>query len=93
MTYEEKALAAPHRLTLDDRSRLTITGVTDVESFDEGQVVLHSTRGVMIVRGRDLHLQQLSLDGGQILVDGTVESIVYEDDGREAGGFFARLFG
>ncbi len=93
MTYEAKALEAPHRLTLDDRSRLTMTGVTEVESFDEGQVVLHSTRGVIIVRGQGLHLQQLSLDGGQILVDGTVDSITYEDTAREAGGFFARLFG
>ena len=93
MTYEAKALEAPHRLTLDDRSRLTMTGVTEVESFDEGQVVLHTTRGVIVVRGQGLHLQQLSLDGGQILVDGTVDSITYEDTAREAGGFFARLFG
>ncbi len=93
MTYEKAALEAPHRLTLEDRSRLTMTGVTEVESFDEGQVVLHTTRGVIIVRGQGLHLQLLSLDGGQIHVDGTVDSITYEDNPREAGGFFARLFG
>ena len=93
MTYEQAALEAPHRLTLEDRSRLTMTGVTEVESFDEGQVVLHTTRGVIIVRGQGLHLQLLSLDGGQIHVDGTVDSITYEDNAREAGGFLARLFG
>jgi len=91
--YEEKALENPHKLSLDGRSRLTMTGVTEVESFDEAMVVLHTTRGVLVVRGQGLHLQLLSLDGGQVHVDGTVDSMTYEDGGKEAGGFFARLFG
>ena len=91
--YEEKALANPHKLTLDSRSRLIMTGVTEVESFDEAMVVLHTTRGTLVVRGDGLHLQLLSLDGGQVHVDGTVDSMTYEDNAREAGSFFARLFG
>ena len=91
--YEEKALDNPHKLTLDSRSRLTMTGVTEVESFDEELVVLHTTRGTLVVRGTGLHLQLLSLDGGQVHVDGMVESLTYEDDSAERAGFFARLFG
>ena len=90
--YEEKALELPHKITLDGRNRLNMTGITEVESFDEGMVVLHTTRGTLVVRGSGLHLQLLSLDGGQVHVDGTVDSLIYEDTGRE-GGFFARLFG
>lgn len=90
--YEEKALEHPHKLTLDSRSRLTMTGVTEVESFDEEMVVLHTTRGTLVVRGNGLHLQMLSLDGGQVHVDGTVESLTYEDN-APVGGFFSRLFG
>ena len=91
--YEQKALELPHKLTLDGRSRLNLSGITEVESFDEGMVVLHTTRGILVVRGNGLHLQMLSLDGGQVLVDGTVDSLTYEDDTRPSGGFFARLFG
>ena len=91
--YEEKALELPHKVTLDGRSRLNMTGITEVESFDEGMVVLHTTRGTLVVRGQGLHLQLLSLDGGQVHVDGTVDSLTYEDSGREAGSFLARLFG
>lgn len=91
--YQEKALELPHKLTLDGRSRLNISGITEVESFDEGMVVLHTTRGTLVVRGNGLHLQMLSLDGGQVHVDGTVDSLTYEDGSRDAGGFFARLFG
>lgn len=91
--YDEKALELPHKLTLDGRSRLNLSGVTEVESFDEGMVVLHTTRGTLVVRGSGLHLQMLSLDGGQVHVDGTVDSLTYEDSARDAGGFFSRLFG
>ena len=91
--YEEKALENPHRLNLDGRSRLTMSGVTEVESFDEAMVVLHTTKGTLVVRGQGLHLQLLSLDGGQVHVDGTVDSMTYEDPVQRPGGFFARLFG
>ena len=91
--YEEKALDNPHKLTLESRSRLTMTGVTEVESFDEEMVVLHTTKGTLVVRGEGLHLQLLSLDGGQVHVDGSVDSLTYESNVREAGGFLSRLFG
>ena len=91
--YEEKVLEQPHKLTMDGRSRLQITGVTEIESFDEAMVVLHTTRGILVVRGTGLHLQLLSLDGGQVHVDGMVDSMTYENEVREAGSFFARLFG
>lgn len=91
--YEEKALELPHKVTLDSRNRLNMTGIKEVESFDEGMVVLHTTRGTLVVRGAGLHLQLLSLDGGQVHVDGTVDSLTYEDTGSQSGGFLARLFG
>ena len=83
---EAKSVEQPHRLTLDSRSRLSVTGVLEVESFDETEILLTSTRGPLSIRGQGLRLQQLSIDGGQVL------PIVYEDDAPR-GGFFARLFG
>ena len=83
---EAKSVEQPHRLTLDSRSRLSVTGVLEVESFDETEILLTSTRGPLSIRGQGLRLQQLSIDGGQVL------AIVYEDDAPR-GGFFARLFG
>ena len=94
MAYErdEKMLELPHKLTLDDRSRLTITGVTKVESIDEELAVVHTVKGNVVIRGQGLHLQQLSLEAGQVRVDGTVQSMTYEEP-SVSGGFFARLFG
>lgn len=80
----------PQKLTLDDRSRLGVSGVQDIESFDENTVVLHTCRGTLIVRGRELHLKQLSVDGGQVAVDGQVDALIFEE-ARKEGGFWARL--
>ena len=89
---QQTSIEAPHQLQLDSRARLYMTGVIEVESFDENTIVLTTTRGSLIVRGEGLHLQLLRLDGGEVLVDGTIDSLSYEDS-VPAGGFFARLFG
>ncbi len=92
MNPQNQSPELPHKLTLDSRHTLSVSGVMEVESFDETMVALRTTRGPMTVRGKGLHLQQLSIGGGEVLVDGTVDAIIYEDD-APAGGFFARLFG
>ena len=88
----QEALELPHNVSLEGRGKLTVTGVRDVESFDEGLIVLDTVRGVLLVHGRDLHLQLLSLEGGQAVVDGLVDSLVYEET-RKNGGLFSRLLG
>ena len=90
---EEKALDLPHRLVLEGRGKLAITGITEIESFDENTVVLYTTRGTLVIHGRQLHLSALSVDGGQASVDGTIDSMVYEDDAHTGGRFLSRLFG
>ena len=80
----------PHKLTLEERSRLTMTGVTEVVSFEEHNVVLHTALGTLIVQGSDLKLKTLSLEGGQVAVDGDVSALVYEQP-RE-GGLWQRLW-
>lgn len=81
----------PHDLKLENRARLNVTGVQEIESFDENSVVLHTSRGVLLIRGQALHLQTLSIDGGQVAVDGTVDALLYEEP-QKPGGFFSRLF-
>mgnify|MGYP000971578217 CR=1 FL=1 len=88
----KEPMDGPHELRLENRARLSVNGVREVESFDENAIVLATTRGTLIVRGTGLHLQMLSLEGGQVGVDGSIDSMSYEDP-VPAGGFFARLFG
>ncbi|WP_295581280.1 YabP/YqfC family sporulation protein [uncultured Oscillibacter sp.] len=82
-----------HRLELIGRERLTISGVEDVERFDETGIVMSTSAGTLVVTGEELHIGKLSLDGGELHVDGRIDSVAYEDQGGSRGGFFSRLFG
>ena len=94
MAFDQERLGPelPHRVVLEDRSRLTVSGVEEVESFDETTIVMSTSKGSLVVRGEDLHIEKLSLDGGDLKVEGSVDSLTYEDDAGDRGGFFARLF-
>lgn len=54
---------------------------------------MSTSAGTLVVTGEDLHIGKLSLDGGELHVEGRVDSVTYEDDGAGRGGFFSRLFG
>ena len=81
----------PHKLQLSERRQLTVSGVSEVVSFDEGTVVLQTSLGTLIVQGQELQLKALSPEGGQVAVDGNVSSLVYEEP--RLGGWRQRLFG
>ena len=82
----------PHKLTLNDRKALTVTGVTEVVSFDENLVVMRTGMGTLVVQGSDLKMKTLSLDGGQVAVDGTIAALQYEEP-RKVSGWLSRLMG
>lgn len=82
----------PHKLTLQERSHLSMTGVTEVASFDENTVILHTELGTLVVQGSDLQLKTLSTEAGQVMVEGKVSALVYEEP-RPTGGFWRRMFG
>ncbi len=88
----QEQLQLPHKLTLNERKGLTMTGVTEVVSFDDSAVILRTSLGTLMVQGRDLQLKTLSLDGGQVAVDGNVSALIYEEP-RPSGGLWRRLFG
>jgi len=91
MAYDELRAETGHHLTLEDREKLTVSGVEEVESFDENTIVMDTAQGALVVRGQGLHIEKLSLDGGDLRVEGMVESLTYEEN-RERGGFFSRLW-
>ena len=81
-----------HRLELDGRERLVISGVEDVERFDENGIVMSTSAGVLTVTGEGLHIGKLSLEGGELHVDGRIDSLAYEEP-AVGGGLLRRLFG
>ena len=95
MAYEDGKVRGEisHHIILEGREDLSVSGVEEVESFDENTIVMVTNKGTLIVRGEDLHIEKLSLDGGDLRVEGVVDSLSYEDERAARGGFFSRLLG
>ena len=82
----------PHSLILEDRSRLSVSGVSEVVSFDESQVVMETERGLLTVEGDNLHVEKLSLDVGELTLQGEIESLCYARESARKGGFWSKVF-
>lgn len=76
MAQEERSREMPHSVILEGREKLTISGVTDVHSFDEEQVLLETVRGMLVVRGQGLHVERLQLEAGELIIQGRSASRV-----------------
>ena len=80
-----------HTLMLDNRSRLSLTGVEDVSGFNEEAVSVRTTDGTLIIRGSGLHIDRLNLETGDVSVDGSIDSMQYlSSDGSKSK--LSRLF-
>jgi len=90
---EQQKPAMPHNVILEDRRLLTVSGVSDVDSFDEHSVTVFTDLGELVVRGSDLHINRLSVELGELLLEGSIVSLTYQDSApKTAGGFFGRVF-
>ncbi|MDF2523534.1 MAG: yabP [Clostridiales bacterium] len=92
---EDKKVSKPkaQNLILENRERLTVTGVVDVESFNDENIVVDTELGMLIIKGDDLHISRLNLDNSELNVEGEIISVEYsESESRSKGGFFSRMF-
>ena len=81
----------PHRVSLNERKELTVTGVTEVVSFDEETVILKTSLGTMNIHGRQLQLKTLSTNGGQVEVSGNITALIYQQT-KPTGSWLQRIF-
>ena len=86
----DNTVKKPHLLTLDNRSLLTLTGVEDVPGFDEQTIRVKLSDCSLVVKGSGLHISKLSLDSGDVVIDGRITSLQYL--GASSGSLRSRLF-
>lgn len=81
-------------LILENREKLSVSGVIDVDSFNDENITLETELGTLIVKGQDLHINKLNLDNAELIVEGDIESCMYSDKDLRAKGFsfFSNLF-
>ncbi len=86
----ENMIKKPHLLTLENRSLLTLTGVEDVSGFDEQTINIRTAEMSLVVKGEALHISRLSLDTGDVVIDGQINSLQYLSS--TSGSLRSRLF-
>ena len=84
---------AGHGLHLENREKLTMTGVQDVAGFDENMVVLSTALGELNVRGEGLHIEKIDLEAGRLELHGKLTELSYDEPAGSSGGWWSRLFG
>lgn len=92
MPYEEKAPITPHALTLTERETLSVTGVQEIDRFDEQLVVMRTVKGELAVHGAGLKVDLLDKSGGALRLSGTIDELVYSKAREGKGGFWSRLW-
>lgn len=85
-------ITEPHELNMSNREKLTMTGVKDVESFNELQVRLETVQGPCLIEGEGLNIQVLSLETGRLVVSGKIVTVNYHVKGAKGKGLLHRIF-
>ena len=89
----EEKVKKPHSLQLENRNGLKMTGVTDVEAFDEECVTVYTDYGCLSISGRALHIDDLNIKNGVLQISGEVSALVYSSKKSKEQGFLKRVFG
>ncbi len=82
----------PHNIIMENRSKITVSGVENAESYNEGEVVLHTSKGVLIIRGDCLNLSKLNLDSGEITVNGHIVMLEYVEPKKSGTSLLGKIF-
>lgn len=89
----EERRNVPQNIILEDRERLSISGVLDVESFCEDKILLETTLGFLEISGAELKMNKLSVETGELVIEGEIDSVSYTDESHEQkGSLISRLF-
>jgi len=92
MAEEKKLVKKQHNVIMEGRRSLTVTGVMDIDSFDEEVVIVFTEMGELTIRGINLHINKIDVDAGDLLMEGEVDSLTYSDNQPQKGGLLSRLF-
>ncbi len=88
---QKEANENPHNVVIQDREKLSVTGVEDIENFDERETVLYTALGRLLIRGRDMKMERLSVDEGALVIHGQIDAVEYSE--LRARTLFGKLFG
>lgn len=92
MAEEKRIIKKQHNVIIEGRKNLTVTGVMDIDSFDEETVIVFTEQGELTIKGANLHINKIDVDTGDLIMEGEVDSLSYSDAQPQKRGLLAKLF-
>ena len=80
---QDKTVKQNHNMILENRKSLSISGITDVDSFDEREIILYTQLGELTIQGRELHIDAMSVETGDMTITGDIWALVYGDKDKK----------
>ena len=81
----------PHCISLENRKNLVLSGIKEVDNYDENTIDLYTEMGRLIIKGQNLNIKKLNLEFGDLEVDGEISSLIYSE-GKAKNGIFSKIF-
>ncbi len=81
-------------IIIENRKKISVSGVEDVDSFDEDSIVLLTTEGALVIKGNDFHINKLNVETGELIIEGNIDSCAFDDRAATKGGgsIWAKMF-
>ncbi len=98
MTIDERKIintGVIQNIILENREKLTISGVKDVLSFDDQVVILETELGLLTIKGENIHVNKLSIDTSEVITEGKISCLSYSDkslENEKGGGLLSKIF-
>jgi sporulation protein YabP len=92
MTEDKRIIKKQHNVIMENRKNLTITGVMDIDSFDEQTIILFTEECELTIKGANLHINKIDVDSGDLSMEGDIDGLSYSNNGPHKSGFFSKLF-
>ena len=89
---DNSGITVPHSVMLEERGKLTVEGVSDIAGYDEQTVTAKTQLGDLTIRGSGLKIVRMSVDMGELILEGNISSMAYSEPQETAGGFWSRVF-
>ena len=92
MEEKRNELKSAHSILIDERERIKVSGVTDVDSFDENEIILYTSDGGVVLSGEDFKINRLNVESGDVEIEGFINEIKYTNLTQTSGGFWSKIF-
>ncbi|MCT4604626.1 MAG: sporulation protein YabP [Marinisporobacter sp.] len=95
MEERKSAKNRNQNIILENKEKLSVSGVEHVTSFDENTIILETVKGILTIKGSSLDINKLNLDDGNVVVEGIVDAMMYSDResiGNKGIGFLGKMF-